>query len=239
MNGFGRKGLKFAYALFLVMYILFIIFFAVIFVGSITGGYGDYKYIYPVLISGIIGIVISIFAKKALDKYKKGSRTSPLWLFSLMSMMIAGFPAGLIISANIDEFNFRLIFESYYTISLFVFLVIAIYLLIANIFKSKILICFGCLLISGAYASGIYWQLKYVIFTDKYTFDYMFPQIMKPYTYLCVLLYLIMAITTFIMFFSLFSKVNKSKDDPKALKTENKETKEDFINPEEDEDLES
>lgn len=231
MNGFGRKGLKLGYALFIVMYILFILLFTVIFVLSKVAGYeGEYKILFPALASGIIGIVISIFAKKALDKYKKGSRTSPLWLFALMSSMTIGFPAGLIIMCNIDEFYFKMIFESYYTIFFLVFLVIGIYLLLANIFKSKLLICFGCLLMTAAHACGIYWQLRYVVFNDKYYFEYMFPQIMKPYTYLSVLTFFIMAVTTFIMIFSIFTKVNKDNNDPKKVKKENEEIKEDSLN---------
>ena len=213
MNGLGRKGLKLGYALFLVMYILFILLFVVIFAlcKMNPDNYNGYKTLYPALAAGVVGIIIAVFAKLGLDKYQKGSRTSPLWLFSLMSAMAMEFPAGLIIMIEGDDFKFKMIFESFYTIFLFAFIVIAIYLLLSNIFKSKILISLGCVLMTVALVTGVIWQIKNVVFNAEYHFDYMLPQIMKPYTYICVLVFFEMAITTFIMSFSIFTKVNKTR----------------------------
>ena len=220
MNGVGKRGLKLGYGLLFVMYILFIFLFGIIFVLSKSPESNEHAILYPALIGGVLGIIVSAFAKKPIFEYKKGSRKSPLWFITLMSSFVVFFPASLFVWLHLDDLSFTKLFSFFNNTLFIIFILLSIYLLFANIFKIKIITCLGCFLSCVSYVLAIYWNVKYGLMDEGYYYEIMFTQIMKPFTIISIIIYVVLALTTFVMIFSIFARIPTKNEAKEELKEE-------------------
>ena len=226
MNGVGKRGLKLGFTFLLLTCIAFVVFFFFVYVMSKVKGNDDFVIFYPALVAGILGIIAAFFAGFSISHYKKDSKKSPLWLVCLMAAAVQGFPTGLIIMANLPDFKIANLFGSFYSFLFVLFIGLALFMLIANIFKYRILVFLGCILSTVIFTSGTVWQIQNFIQKKFIDLDIIYPQINYPFTILCVISFGILAITSFIMMFSVFKKGKKQPivEDPES-ESENNEQK--------------
>ncbi len=209
MNGVGKRGLKLGFTFLLLTSIAFVVFFFFIYFMSRHNGTNDYEILYPALVAGVLGIISAIFAGFSITKYKKDSKKSPLWLVCLMAAAVEAFPTGLIIMANLPDFKIANLFGSYYSFLFVLFIGLALFLLITNIFKYRILVFLGCILSTVVFTSGTVWLVQNFITKNFHDLDFVYPQINYPFTILCIISFGILAITSFLMIFSVFKKGKK------------------------------
>ena len=215
MNGVGRRGLKFASIILMIFAVLIFGAMIIFMVLQFIRDHYISSDLYAIAGGAFLTIICGGFVFRQINNYKVG-KGSPINFVSLMFLLYNALSYYYFLSTLLAKtWTYEdMILEGFgiYLFLLIATLVIILVSTLGNIIKNRFVICLGNTLSTLTYANFVIWFVVDYINGKSFLFWYIYPQIAYPIIIGALLSAVIIAITSFVMIFSVFSKRWKQYD---------------------------